>query len=129
MFWNKKKKVVDTIEITDQNFDQFVSKSELPVFLDFWAPWCGPCQVLGPIVDELATEFKDSVVVGKVNVDQNPGLSQHFKVKSIPTMMFVKKGQLIERISGMVPKPNLQEMLHDLIALEVPDLPVSSEEE
>jgi len=129
MFWNKKKKVVDTIQITDQNFAEIVTNSELPVFLDFWAPWCGPCQVLGPIVDELATEFKDSVVVGKINVDQNPGLSQHFKVKSIPTMMFVKNGQLIERLSSMVPKPNLQEMLHDLIALKVPDLPASTEEE
>ncbi|MCL4115906.1 UNVERIFIED_CONTAM: hypothetical protein GTU68_053529 [Idotea baltica] len=129
MFWNKKKKVVDTIQITDQNFAEIVTNSELPVFLDFWAPWCGPCQVLGPIVDELATEFKDSVVVGKINVDQNPGLSQHFKVKSIPTMMFVKNGQLIERLSSMVPKPNLQEMLHDLIALEVPDLSAATEEE
>lgn len=128
MFWNKKEKVIDTVVITDQNFDELVTKSELPVFLDFWAPWCGPCQVLGPIVDELATEFKGKVVIGKINVDQNPGLSQHFKMKSIPTVMFVKKGQLIERMSGMVPKPNLREMLNDLISLEVQNVIIKEEE-
>jgi thioredoxin 1 len=129
MFWKKKEKIIDTVAITDENFDELVTRSELPVFLDFWAPWCGPCQVLGPIVDELATEFKDRVVVGKINVDKNPGLGQHFKVKSIPTMMFVKNGQLVERMAGMVPKPNLQEMLIDLVALEVPGIVNKDEEE
>lgn len=129
MFWKKKEKEIDSVVITDKNFDELVTRSELPVFLDFWAPWCGPCQVLGPIVDEIATEFKGRVVVGKINVDQNPGLGQHFKVKSIPTMMFVKNGQLIERMAGMVPKPNLQEMLTDLTLLEVPDAVLNDEEE
>jgi len=120
MFWKKKKeKVVDSIAFTDANFDKLVTYSKLPVLIDFWAPWCGPCRVIGPIIDELATEYKDRVVIGKVNVDQNPGLSRHFKVKSIPTIMFVKNGQLIERISQLIPKPNLEEMLDDLIALEV----------
>ena len=127
MFWKKKEKVIASVAITEANFDELVTRSELPVFLDFWAPWCGPCQVLGPIVDEIATEFKDKVVVGKINVDQNPGLSQHFKVKNIPTVMFVKNGKLIERMSGMLPKPNLQEMLNDLIQLEVPEV-VSGDE-
>lgn len=131
MFWKKKKKEVDTLEITDDNFGSIVTNSELPVFLDFWAPWCGPCKVMSPIVDELSTEFKGRVIVGKINVDSNPGLSGHFKVKSIPTLMFVKNGQLVERMSKMIPKPNLQEMLEDLVTLEVLNLEIteSSEEE
>ena len=119
MFWKKKEKPIDFVTVTDDNFDEVVTFSELPVLVDFWAPWCGPCRVLGPIIGELATEYKGRVVIGKVNVDGNPGLSQHFKVKSIPTLIFVKNGKLIERISGMVPKPNLEEMLDDLIVLNV----------
>ena len=121
MFWKRKEKVVDTLVITDDNFNEQVAKSTLPILIDFWAPWCGPCRIIGPIIDELATEYKGRVVIGKVNVDQNPGLSQYFNVKSIPTLMFVKNGQLVERISKMIPKPNLEEMLDDLIVLEVPD--------
>lgn len=129
MFWKKKKKELDSVVFTDDNFDKLVSKSRMPVLVDFWAPWCGPCQVMGPIIDELATEYKDKVVIGKVNVDQNPGLSQHFKVKSIPTLMFVKNGRLVERISKLVPKPNLEEMLEDLIVLEVPEVEGEASEE
>ncbi len=129
MFWKKKKKELDSLVFTDQNFDELVSKSALPVLVDFWAPWCGPCQVMGPIIDELATEYKDRVAIGKVNVDQNPGLSQYFKVKSIPTLMFVKNGRLVERISKLVPKPNLEEMLEDLIVLEVPEVQTGASEE
>lgn len=129
MFWKKKKKELDSVIFTDDNFDTMVSKSELPVLVDFWAPWCGPCQVMGPIVDELATEFKDRVVIGKVNVDQNPKLSEFFKVKSIPTLMFVKNGRLVERISKLVPKPNLEEMLEDLVVLEVPGVEGGATEE
>ena len=119
MFWKKKEKVVATVQVSDGNFDEIITKSELPALVDFWAPWCGPCKILGPIVDELAADFKDRVVVAKVNVDGNPGLSQHFKVKSIPTLIFVKNGMMVERISGLVPKPNLEEMLEDLIVLDV----------
>lgn len=125
MFWKKKEKVIDYVAVDDNNFDEIVTESHLPVLIDFWAPWCGPCKMLGPIVDELATEFKDRVPVAKVNVDGSPGLSNYFKVKSIPTLMFVKNGKLVERLSGMVPKPNLEEMLEDLINLEV----LSEEEE
>lgn len=127
MFWKKKEKKVDSVAITDDNFDELVVKSEIPVLIDFWAPWCGPCRVIGPIINELATDYKGRVLIGKINVDQNPGLSQHFRVKSIPTLMFIKNGQMVERISKLIPKPNLEEMLDDLIALEVPAI-VSEEE-
>lgn len=122
MFWSKKDKPVDSVMFTDDNFNEIITKSELPILVDFWAPWCGPCKVMGPIVDELATDFKDRVVIGKVNVDQNRQLSGYFKVKSIPTLMFIKNGQIVERISKLVPKPNLEEMLEDLIVLDVPDV-------
>ncbi len=135
MLWNKKKETIsDAVVITDHNFKEFVTDSDIPVFLDFWAPWYGPCKIIGPIIDELATDFKGRVMIGKVNVDQNPHLSQFFKIKSIPTLMFVKNGRLVERMSQLIPKPNLEEMLNDLIDLDVPpremaETPSNSEEE
>lgn len=130
MFWKKKEKEKRAIEITDSNFNDAVAASDLPVLIDMWAAWCGPCKVLGPIIEELASEFEGKVVIGKVNVDQNPGLNSYFKIKSIPTLLFIKNGQLVERLSGLVPKPNLEEMLNDLIVLEVPGAPpISNEEE
>lgn len=120
-FGKKKNAGIDTLHVTDNSFKVDVLQSDLPVLVDFWAPWCGPCKTLGPIVDELATEYKDRVRVTKVNVDQNPKLSQAFKVRSIPTMAFIKEGRLIEQLSGLVSKPNLAEMLDDLIAFEVVD--------
>lgn len=118
-FGKKKNEGLDTVHVTDQSFDSDVRQSEVPVLLDFWAPWCGPCKALGPIVDELATEYNGRVKVAKVNVDHNPQLSKFFKIKSIPTLAFVKEGRLIEQLSGLVSKPNLAEMLDDLIAFEV----------
>ena len=118
-FGKKKNAGIDTLHVTDQTFEQEVLQSATPVLLDFWAPWCGPCKALGPIIDELATEYKGRAIVAKVNVDHNPKLSQAFKVKSIPTLAFIKEGRLIEQMSGLVSKPNLAEMLDDLIAFEV----------
>lgn len=113
MFFNKKEKS-KAVQITDDNFNEFAMDTSKGIFLDFYAEWCGPCKVLGPIVDELAGEFEDRVVVGKVNVDTNPKLSTFFKVKSMPTLIFIKNKQVLERMSGLVPKPNLEEMLEDL---------------
>lgn len=131
MFWKKKDKKIYTQHVTDNTFQEVIANSELPVFVDFWGHGCGPCKVIGPIIDELAEEFQGRAVVAKINASENPQLSNYFKVRSVPTLMFIKNRQVIERISGLVPKPNLSEMIEDLIALDVspPDAPVHGEEE
>jgi thioredoxin 1 len=116
MFWRKKKPKFETPQITDSTFNELVAKSEIPVLLDFYANWCGPCKVLGPIIDEVAEEYEGRALIAKVNTEVNPILSQHFKVKSIPTIMFVHKGQIVERYQGLIPKPNLEEILEEYIA-------------
>ncbi len=110
MFWKKKPKY-QTPQITDQNFNEWVVNSETPVLIDFYADWCGPCKILGPIIDELSQEYEGKALVAKVNTEINPMLNQHFKIKSIPTIMFFNKGQLVERFQGLIPKPNLEEIL------------------
>lgn len=114
MFWKKKAKY-PTTQITDDNFNEIVSLSKIPVLLDFYASWCGPCKVLGPVIDELAEEYEGRALVAKVNTEINPKLSQHFKIKSIPTIMFIHKGKLVERYQGLVSKPNLEEILDGYI--------------
>ncbi len=115
MFWNRKPKF-ETTHVTDDTFNDLVAKSKTPVLIDFYANWCGPCKVLGPVIDELAEEYDGRALVAKVNTQVNPKLSQHFKIKSIPTIMFFHKGMLVERFSGLVPKPNLEEILDAYIA-------------
>ncbi len=115
MFWNKKEKS-EAMHITDETFNEIATKTDKGILLDFYASWCGPCKVLGPIVDELAEEFGDRVIIAKVNSETNPNLSDHFKIKSIPTLIFIKDQKVLEVINGLVPKPNLKEMVEDLIA-------------
>jgi len=116
MFWNRnKKEKIKAVEITDQNFNELIPTAGMPVLLDFWAPWCGPCQVMLPIIDELAGEYQGKALIGKINTQQNPALAAHFKIKSIPTLVMIEKQNLAERWSGIVPKPNLEEILNAYI--------------
>lgn len=117
MFWNKKEKP-KALQITDESFKEIVENTDKGILLDFYAPWCGPCKVLSPIIDELAHEIGDRAIIAKVNSETNPKLSAFFKIKSIPTMVFIKDQKMIEVINGLVPKPNLKEMIEDLIAYE-----------
>lgn len=92
------------IELTDQNFEELVLKSDKPVLVDFWAEWCGPCRMVGPIVEEIAKEYDGKAIVGKVNVDHNPNISMNFGIRNIPTLLFFKGGQVVDKQVGAVPK-------------------------
>jgi len=102
------------IEFTDQNFEQEVLKSEKPVLVDFWAAWCGPCQIMGPIVEELAEELKDKVKIGKLNVDENRETASKFSVMSIPTLIIFKGGKDVKQFVGVQAKESLKEELEKL---------------
>jgi thioredoxin 1 len=92
------------VELTDSSFETEVLKSTLPVLIDFWAIWCGPCRMVSPIVEELAGEYSGKLKVGKVDVDSNPATAMQYGIRSIPTLLLFKDGQVIEQIVGAVPK-------------------------
>ncbi|TAN33569.1 thioredoxin [Patescibacteria group bacterium] len=97
---------------TDKNFNEEVLQSKQPVFVDFWAPWCGPCQMMGPIVEELAKEFEGkNIKIGKMNVDENGDTAAQYSVLSIPSFMVFKDGQIVDQLTGGVQKEKLKEML------------------
>ncbi len=98
-------------QITDATFADSVLKSDIPVLLDFWAPWCGPCRAVGPIVDELATEYEGKVLVAKMNVDENPNTPAKFGIRAIPTLIIFKGGEVVEQVTGAVTKEALKEKL------------------
>jgi len=95
-------------EVTDATFEQDVLKAEGPVLVDFWAPWCGPCRMVGPIIDEIAQEHGDKVCIGKLNVDENPGVASKFGIMSIPTIMLFKDGQPDKKIIGARSKADFE---------------------
>lgn len=100
-----------TMHVTDASFDETVLKSGIPVLLDFWAPWCGPCRAVGPIVDELAAEYQGKVLVAKMNVDENPATPAKFGIRAIPTLVVFKGGEVVEQITGAVTKATIKDTL------------------
>lgn len=104
-----------TVEVTDSNFEEEVLKSDKPVLVDFWAEWCGPCRMVGPIVDELAKEYDGKVVMAKMDVDSNPDTSVKFGIRNIPTILFFKNGEIADKQVGAVPKATLASKLDALL--------------
>ncbi len=98
-------------QVSDQNFETTVLQSDKPSFVDFWAPWCGPCRVIGPVVEELAPLYEGKINITKINVDENPGVAQKYQVTSIPTLMIFKNGQVVDRALGALPKSELQKFI------------------
>jgi thioredoxin 1 len=98
-------------EFTDANFQTEVVESDVPVLVDFWAPWCGPCRMLAPTVDTIAEEYAGRVKVGKVNTDENPQVATQHGIQSIPTLMVFKGGQVVDRLVGALPKEKITEKL------------------
>jgi thioredoxin 1 len=98
------------IEITDANFEEVINTDQ-PILVDFWAEWCGPCKMIGPVVEEIAGEYEGKAVVGKVDVDSNPNVAAKFGIRSIPTLLFFKNGEIVDKQVGAVPKTVLAQKL------------------
>ena len=101
------------LKITRENFENEVMKSDIPVLIDFWATWCGPCRMMGPIIEQLAEEYEGKAKVGKVNVDEEGELSQAFGVMSIPTIVLIKDGKVVKQAVGARPKAEVEAMLQE----------------
>lgn len=103
------------LEITDANFEEVVLKSDKPVIVDFWAVWCGPCRIVGPIVQEIGDEYSGKAVVGKLDVDNNPEAARKFGIRNIPTILYFKNGEVADKQVGAVPKQVLVQKLEALL--------------
>ena len=102
------------IELTDQNFEEVVLQADKPVIVDFWAEWCGPCRMVGPIVEEIGNDYTEKAVVGKLDVDSNPNVTRKYGIRNIPTVLFFKNGEVADKQVGAVPKSNLVTKLEAL---------------
>lgn len=103
------------LAVTDANFDEFVLNSSKPAMVDFWAEWCGPCRMIAPYVEQMAEEYKDKAVVAKIDVDSNPGIAARYGIRNIPTVLFFKNGQMVDKQVGAVPKSALVAKLEALL--------------
>ncbi len=103
------------IEITDANYDEIVGNADKPVVLDFWAAWCGPCRMIGPLIEEMHTEYEGKAIIGKVDVDNNQGIAGKFGIRNIPTVAFIKNGEVVDKSVGAVPKAQLTSKLDAIL--------------
>ncbi len=106
----------NTLEFTDQNFDEEVLQSDKPVLVDFWAEWCGPCKALSPVIDELATEYAGKVKVGKLNTDASRDVSVRYSISAIPTVIIFQNGEIVERFVGLKSKQDIKSALDKVVA-------------
>ena len=107
--------LANIIQVTDAEFEQKVLKSSVPVIVDFWAPWCAPCRLIAPVLEDLAKEYGDKIIVAKVNTDENPQWAMKYGVRGIPTMLFVKDGEIADQMGGAAPKPMIQQRLDNVL--------------
>ena len=104
-----------TLQVTDSSFKQEVLESTVPVLVDFWAPWCGPCRMVAPVVDEIATQYQEKIKVVKLNTDENPSIASQYGIRSIPTLMIFKGGERVDMVVGAVPKTTLSNTVEKYI--------------
>ena len=114
------------IHVTDAEFEKLVLQSELLVVVDFWAPWCGPCRMVAPVLDKLAKEQAGKVVIAKVNTDENQQWAMKYRVQGIPTMLFIANGKVVHQQVGALPEPMLRQVLDQFLAVAAPAMPVES---
>ena len=105
----------NTIEFTDESFNTEVVQADIPVLIDFWAVWCGPCKAIAPVIEEIAIEYDGKVKVGKLDVDQNQKTAMQYGVRSIPTILIIKSGEVVSQIVGAVPKENIIKALDEIL--------------
>jgi thioredoxin 1 len=101
----------EPVHVSDAAFDKVVMKSPLPVVVDFWAPWCGPCKMVSPVLDKLAKDHAGKLLIAKVNTDENPDWATHFGIQGIPTMLFIHEGKIVHEQVGALPEPVLRELM------------------
>ncbi len=103
------------MQVNERNFEDEVLQSDIPVLVDFWAPWCGPCKAIGPVIDELAEEYADRVKIVKMNVDDNPTTPGKYSIRAIPTLILFKGGEIVDQVTGAVAKSNLEQMMSKVL--------------
>lgn len=111
--------ITEPLHVTDDAFEKTVLKSEVPVVVDFWAPWCGPCKMVAPVLDKLAEEFAGKMVIAKVNTDENPKWAQSYNVQGIPTMLFIADGKVVHQQVGALPEPMLRSVVDQFLNVVV----------